>query len=187
MYSIYCSNTINQLRHFKNTVSWYVILVSWWKFFILTVHYSLFATDFIWLHIRCAGGWTNKLYEYFEQEQSKQLLRTNNAKNYNDNNKYPKAVSAIEPTSVDNESRSKYISHCIPMPSGMPIRQQPCTVSASLPIVLFKNSPSNPRKMKLTPRASHAPETVAKDSAEVIQSHQPPMREEQHIFHSLEV
>lgn len=73
------------------------------------------------------------------------------------------------------------------MPSGMPMGQQPCTENVSLPIQIYKNSPSNPRKMKLTPRASHAPETVAKDSAEVIQSHQPPMREERHIFHSLEV
>jgi hypothetical protein len=73
------------------------------------------------------------------------------------------------------------------MPSGMQMGQQPCTENVSLPIQIYKNSPSNPRKMKLTPRASHAPETVAKDSAEVIQSHQPPMREERHIFHSLEV
>ncbi|EFX75389.1 hypothetical protein DAPPUDRAFT_323294 [Daphnia pulex] len=141
--------------------------------------------DFIWLHIRCAGGWTNKLYEYFEQEQSKQLLRTNNVKN--DNKKEPKAISAIEPTSVENDIRSKYKSHCIAMPSGMPMHQQPCTENVSLPIQIFKNSPLNPRKMKLTPRASHAPETVAKDSVEIIQSHQPPMREERHIFHSLEV
>ena len=28
----------------------------------------------MWLHIRCAGGWTNKLYEYFEQEQAKRCL-----------------------------------------------------------------------------------------------------------------
>ena len=26
-------------------------------------------TDVLWLHIRGAGGWTNKLYEYFEREQ----------------------------------------------------------------------------------------------------------------------
>lgn len=180
MYSIYCSATY---VHNNTMICYYTSLLE--ICYILTIYSSLFTTDFIWLHIRCAGGWTNKLYEYFEQEQSKQLLRTNNVKN--DNNKYPKAISTIEPTSVENDIRSKYKSHCIAMPSGMPIRQQPCTESVSLPIQIFKNSPLNPRKMKLTPRASHAPETVAKHSAEIIQSHQPPMREEQHIFHSLEV
>lgn len=31
--------------------------------------------DVMWLHIRCAGGWTNKLYEYFEREQAKLCLK----------------------------------------------------------------------------------------------------------------
>lgn len=30
----------------------------------------------LWLHIRCAGGWTNKLYEYFKQEQIKHATTT---------------------------------------------------------------------------------------------------------------
>jgi hypothetical protein len=29
----------------------------------------------MWLHIRCAGGWTNKLYDYFEREQAKLCLK----------------------------------------------------------------------------------------------------------------
>ncbi|XP_046447189.1 NADPH oxidase 5-like [Daphnia pulex] len=31
--------------------------------------------DVMWLHIRCAGGWTNKLYDYFEREQAKLCLK----------------------------------------------------------------------------------------------------------------
>lgn len=27
--------------------------------------------DFIWLHVRAAGGWTNKLYDYFERERAR--------------------------------------------------------------------------------------------------------------------
>lgn len=27
--------------------------------------------DYMWLHIRAVGEWTNKLYEYFEREQQK--------------------------------------------------------------------------------------------------------------------
>ena len=25
-------------------------------------------SDYLWLHIRCAGGWTNQLYDHFEQK-----------------------------------------------------------------------------------------------------------------------
>lgn len=30
-----------------------------------------FCADYIWLHIRAVGEWTNSLYSYFEKEQIK--------------------------------------------------------------------------------------------------------------------
>jgi hypothetical protein len=32
--------------------------------------YNLFV-DYIWLHVRGVGEWTNRLYEYFEQEHAR--------------------------------------------------------------------------------------------------------------------
>lgn len=40
-----------------------------------TISSSPELPDVMWLHIRCAGGWTNKLYEYFEREQAKLCLK----------------------------------------------------------------------------------------------------------------
>lgn len=31
----------------------------------------LVSTDYMWLHIRGVGEWTNRLYDYFEREQEK--------------------------------------------------------------------------------------------------------------------
>ena len=43
----------------------------------------LIKLDVMWLHIRCAGGWTNKLYEYFEREQAKLCLKQSAQNQYN--------------------------------------------------------------------------------------------------------
>lgn len=32
---------------------------------------TMMITDYIWLHIRGVGQWTNTLYEYFEKEHAK--------------------------------------------------------------------------------------------------------------------
>lgn len=32
---------------------------------------SIFRPDYMWLHIRGVGEWTNRLYDYFEKEQEK--------------------------------------------------------------------------------------------------------------------
>lgn len=34
----------------------------------LNIHY---CSDYMWLHIRGVGEWTNRLYSYFEEEQQK--------------------------------------------------------------------------------------------------------------------
>jgi hypothetical protein len=135
-------------------------------------------TDSIWLHIRCAGGWTNKLYDFFEHQQSKQLLRSNN-------NNDKKNNSAVEPTAVASQPTSKYISPQNQSPA-IAVRHQSCVVSVSLPIEPSdqNNLQSETRKMKLTPRASYAPETLKNETTQISQ---PTKREEKHIFQSLEV
>lgn len=39
-------------------------MISNWKRFLIVL-------DYMWLHIRGVGQWTNRLYEYFEKEQEK--------------------------------------------------------------------------------------------------------------------
>ena len=36
--------------------------------------------DFIWLHIRGAGGWTNNLYDYFEKQKAKICIKHSTGK-----------------------------------------------------------------------------------------------------------
>ena len=80
----------------------------------------------------------------------------------------------MEPTAVASQPTSKYIPPQNQSPA-IAIRHQSCVVSVSLPI--------ETRKMKLTPRASYAPETLKNKTTQS----QPTKREEKHIFQSLEV
>lgn len=35
------------------------------------MHLSIYLSEYIWLHIRGVGEWTNRLYEWFEEEHER--------------------------------------------------------------------------------------------------------------------
>ncbi|CAG4972387.1 unnamed protein product [Colias eurytheme] len=64
--------------------------------------------DYIWLHIRGVGEWTNRLYSYFEQEQMRlqghTKCRTNSTQSGKSNRKGSNDVRDVSPLAFDNDA-----------------------------------------------------------------------------------
>ena len=98
--------------------------------------------DVFWLHIRCVGGWTNKLYDYFKEEQSEigeQKSVSSQSTNRETFNPLRRRIIKSENanTPVVQESRSMNSQDTTP------------------------NSQSNKKTSISTPRVIFAPETLA--------------------------
>ncbi|XP_075986113.1 NADPH oxidase [Anticarsia gemmatalis] len=61
--------------------------------------------DYLWLHIRGVGEWTNRLYTYFEREQAR-LHATDNLAIENGHQKVARSVSGLSKKSRKNSSSS---------------------------------------------------------------------------------
>lgn len=67
--------------------------------------YNNFRLDYMWLHIRGVGEWTNRLYSYFEEEQKKLHLL---------NEEIPGSVNSKNPAVETIESsKIKKLQTCV--------------------------------------------------------------------------
>ncbi|KAI9564083.1 hypothetical protein GHT06_007821 [Daphnia sinensis] len=143
--------------------------------------------DYLWLHIRCAGGWTNKLYEFFEKEQAKQRLYENigtvpQLSNVSNSSTLTRNLSAsptcaynINPAtdlpslrtqsmpadSSLNNSQTRSPQGSAKQAAHHYIRSGPADVSISIPANSFgRNAHLDSTKVSLSPHASSGPKAI---------------------------
>lgn len=101
----------------------------------------LLFLDVFWLHIRCLGGWTNKLYDYFKQQQLEISEQKSVSSQSTNRETFNPLRRRIKTESINTSG----------VPESKSINSQDAT----------SNSQGNKKRSISTPRVVFAPETLA--------------------------